>query len=75
MTYPAGHKTPPHDHLPGVNISLTDYTATNTPEGEGAEATGVEGNAGDVSWADARPLHMSKNVGEETLTLVRVEIK
>jgi len=75
MTYPAGHKTPPHDHLPGVNIMLTDYQATNTPEGEGAEAVGVEGNAGDVSWADAGPVHVSENIGEEAFSLVRVEIK
>ena len=26
MTYPAGDKSRAHDHLPGVNVMLMDYT-------------------------------------------------
>ena len=73
MTYPAGYKTPLHDHLPGASVMLTDYKAKSAPEGEEGEE--AEGKAGEVSWADAAPPHVSENTGEEEFSLIRVEIK
>ncbi len=55
------------------NVMLTDYAVQSMAEGEEAEET--EGKAGDISWADARPLHVSENTGEEELSLIRVEVK
>ena len=72
MTYPAGYATPPHTHLPGVNIMLNDYKGTNTPEG--GDPNEVAGEAGEVSWAEAGPPHVTENAGDE-ISLLRVEIK
>lgn len=52
---------------------LTDYTGKSAPEGEQAEET--EGKSGDISSADARPLHVSENTGGEELSIIRVEVK
>ena len=73
MTYPVGHQTPPHTHLPGVNVTLAPSKGTN--QTEGGELNEFEGEANQVNWADAGPAHVTTSTGENEFSIIRVEIK
>lgn len=72
MKYPEGYATPPHNHYAGVNVLLTDATATSAAEGEETEP--AESSAGLAAWADSGEPHVTRNLGGE-IEIVRVELK
>ena len=73
MNYPEGYATPPHNHYPGVSISLSDVKATSAPEGEETET--AEQEAGVAGWSDGGgDPHVTRNLGGE-MHIVRVELK
>ena len=73
MNYPEGYATPPHNHYPGVGISLSEVKATSAPEGEETET--VEQEAGVATWSDGGgDPHVTRNLGGE-MHIIRVELK
>jgi len=73
MHYPEGYTTPPHNHFPGVGITLSDVKATSAPDGE--ETDVAEQQAGVATWSDGGgDPHVTRNLGGD-MHLIRVELK
>jgi quercetin dioxygenase-like cupin family protein len=73
MVYEPGYKTPMHNHLPGVTVSLS-ATSVHTWDASGEESD-TETVYGTVGWSDGSTVHANRVTGDVALELVRVEIK
>jgi hypothetical protein len=70
---PAGTTEPPHRHLRGVSVCMTEYTIESRPVPNG-EWTRSERKLGTVYWSEAS-LHQLRNVGKTTSHTIRIELK
>ncbi|MGH9386245.1 MAG: hypothetical protein ACRD2N_18370 [Vicinamibacterales bacterium] len=70
---PAGTVEPPHRHMRGVSVCMTEYTIESraVPDGEWVRS---ERKLGTVYWSDAS-LHQLRNVGKTTSHTIRIELK
>ncbi len=70
---PPGTVEPPHRHMRGVSVCMTEYTIESraVPNGEWVRS---ERKLGTVYWSDAS-LHQLRNVGETTSHTIRIELK
>lgn len=70
---PPGTTEPPHRHMRGVSVCMTEYTIESRPVPDG-EWTRSERKLGTVYWSEAS-LHQLRNVGKTTSHTIRVELK
>lgn len=70
---PAGTTEPPHRHMRGVSVCMTEYTIESRPVPNG-EWTRSERKLGTVYWSEAS-LHQLRNVGKTTSHTIRIELK
>jgi hypothetical protein len=70
---PPGTTEPPHRHLRGVSVCMTEYTIESRPVPNG-EWTRSQRKLGTVYWSEAS-LHQLRNVGTTTSHTIRVELK
>ena len=70
---PAGTTEPPHRHLRGVSVCMTEYTIESRPVPNG-DWTRSERKLGTVYWSEAS-LHQLRNVGKTTSHTIRIELK
>ena len=70
---PPGTTEPPHRHLRGVSVCMTEYTIESRPVPNG-EWTRSERKLGTVYWSEAS-LHQLRNVGTTTSHTIRIELK
>jgi hypothetical protein len=70
---PPGTVEPPHRHMRGVSVCMTEYTVESraVPDGEWVRS---ERKLGTVYWSDAS-LHQLRNVGKTTSHTIRIELK
>jgi hypothetical protein len=70
---PAGTTEPPHRHLRGVSVCMTEYTIESraVPDGQWVRS---ERRLGTVYWSEAS-LHQLRNVGKTTSHTIRIELK
>jgi hypothetical protein len=70
---PAGVTEPPHRHLRGVSVCMTEYTIESKalPNGDWVRS---ERKLGTVYWSEAS-LHQLRNVGKTTSHTIRIELK
>jgi hypothetical protein len=70
---PPGTVEPPHRHMRGVSVCMTEYTIESraVPDGEWVRS---ERKLGTVYWSDAS-LHQLRNVGKTTSHTIRIELK
>jgi beta-alanine degradation protein BauB len=70
---PPGTVEPPHRHMRGVSVCMTEYTIESraVPNGEWVRS---ERKLGTVYWSDAS-LHQLRNVGQTTSHTIRIELK
>jgi hypothetical protein len=70
---PAGTVEPPHRHMRGVSVCLTEYTVESKtlPDGQWVRS---ERKLGTVYWSEAS-LHQLRNVGTTTSHTIRIELK
>jgi hypothetical protein len=70
---PPGTVEPPHRHLRGVSVCMTEYTIESraVPNGDWVRS---ERKLGTVYWSDAS-LHQLRNVGKTTSHTIRIELK
>lgn len=70
---PAGTVEPPHRHMRGVSVCLTEYTVESKilPDGQWVRS---ERKLGTVYWSEAS-LHQLRNVGKTTSHTIRIELK
>jgi hypothetical protein len=70
---PAGTTEPPHRHLRGVSVCMTEYTIESraVPDGQWVRS---ERKLGTVYWSEAS-LHQLRNVGKTTSHTIRIELK
>jgi hypothetical protein len=70
---PAGTTEPPHRHLRGVSVCMTEYTIESKalPNGQWVRS---ERKLGTVYWSEAS-LHQLRNVGKTTSHTIRIELK
>lgn len=70
---PAGTTEPPHRHMRGISVCMTEYTIESRPVPNG-EWTRSERKLGTVYWSEAS-LHQLRNVGKTTSHTIRIELK
>lgn len=70
---PPGTVEPPHRHLRGISVCMTEYTIESRalPNGEWVRS---ERKPGVVYWSEAS-LHQVRNVGKTPSHTIRVELK
>jgi hypothetical protein len=70
---PPGVTEPPHRHLRGVSVCMTEYTIESKalPNGEWVRS---DRKLGTVYWSEAS-LHQLRNVGKTTSHTIRIELK
>jgi hypothetical protein len=70
---PAGTVEPPHRHLRGVSVCMTEYTieSRTLPDGEWVRS---ERELGTVYWSEAS-LHQVRNIGKTPSHTIRIELK
>lgn len=70
---PAGTVEPPHRHLRGVSVCMTEYTLESRilPDGEWIRN---ERKLGTVYWSEAS-LHQVRNIGTTMSHTMRIELK
>jgi hypothetical protein len=70
---PAGTVEPPHRHMRGVSVCMTEYTIESraVPNGEWVRS---ERQLGTVYWSESS-LHQLRNVGKTTSHTIRIELK
>ena len=70
---PAGTVEPPHRHLRGVSVCMTEYTLESRilPDGEWVRN---ERKLGTVYWSEAS-LHQVRNIGTTMSYTMRIELK
>jgi len=71
ITYGPGEKSVMHEHPDGVVVFLTDQKIT-FPDGKTEELTA---KAGETNWVLGVKQHLPKNIGDEPLELILVEMK
>lgn len=70
---PPGTVEPPHRHMSGVSVSMTEYTieSRTLPNGEWVRS---ERKQGTVYWSEGS-LHQVRNVGKTPSHTIRIELK
>jgi beta-alanine degradation protein BauB len=70
---PPGTVEPPHRHMRGVSVCMTEYVIESRalPDGEWVRS---ERKAGVVYWSEAS-LHQVRNVGKTPSHTIRIELK
>ena len=70
---PPGTVEPPHRHMRGVSVCMTEYTVESRtlPDGEWVRS---ERKLGTVYWSESS-LHQLRNVGKTTSHTIRIELK
>jgi hypothetical protein len=70
---PPGTVEPPHRHLRGVSVCMTEYTVESKvlPDGDWVRS---ERKLGTVYWSEAS-LHQLRNVGKTPSHTIRIELK
>ena len=70
---PPGTEEPPHRHMRGVSVCMTEYTIESraVPNGEWVRS---ERKLGTVYWSEGS-LHQLRNVGKTQSHTIRVELK
>lgn len=72
MIYPGNSTTTRHAHRAGFGVALTPLHVVNiTDEGE----TEIEYAAGETFWTNGGSTHMTKNLGDEAIVVLLVELK
>lgn len=72
ITYGPGEESVMHHHPDGIAVFLTDHHVQFTmPDGT---ATEVNASAGETIWAEGGD-HLPKNLGDEPLEVILVELK
>lgn len=70
---PPGTIEPPHRHLRGVSVCMTEYTIESRALPDGAWVRS-ERKVGTVYWSEAS-LHQVRNVGTTASHTIRIELK
>lgn len=70
---PAGTEEPPHRHLRGVSVAMSDYTIEHKPEPVGQWVRNQR-RLGTVYWSEAG-VHQTRNVGTTPSHTIRMELK
>lgn len=70
---PAGSAEPRHRHLPGVSVSMGDYTIEHCDE-PGGKWLRNDRKLGTVYWSEAG-VHETRNVGKTDSHTIRIELK
>ena len=70
---PPGTVEPPHRHMRGVSVCMTEYTIESraVPNGDWVRS---ERKLGTVYWSESS-LHQLRNVGKTTSHTIRIELK
>ena len=70
---PPGTVEPPHRHLRGISVCMTEYTieSRTLPDGDWVRS---ERKLGTVYWSESS-LHQLRNVGKTTSHTIRIELK
>jgi hypothetical protein len=70
---PPGTVEPPHRHMRGISVCMTEYTIESraVPDGEWVRS---ERKLGTVYWSEGS-LHQLRNVGKTQSHTIRVELK
>jgi hypothetical protein len=70
---PPGTVEPPHRHMRGVSVCMTEYTIESraVPDGQWVRS---ERKLGTVYWSEAS-LHQLRNVGKTQSHTIRIELK
>jgi hypothetical protein len=70
---PPGTVEPPHRHMRGISVCMTEYTIESRalPDGEWVRS---ERKAGVVYWSEAS-LHQVRNIGKTPSHTIRIELK
>jgi beta-alanine degradation protein BauB len=70
---PPGTVEPPHRHMRGVSVCMTEYTVESraVPNGEWVRS---ERKLGTVYWSEGS-LHQLRNVGQTQSHTIRIELK
>ena len=70
---PPGTVEPPHRHMRGISVCMTEYTVESRtlPDGDWVRS---ERKLGTVYWSESS-LHQLRNVGNTTSHTIRIELK
>jgi hypothetical protein len=70
---PPGTVEPPHRHMRGISVCMTEYTieSRTLPDGDWVRS---ERKLGTVYWSESS-LHQLRNVGKTTSHTIRIELK
>lgn len=70
---PAGTQEPPHRHLRGVSVSMSDYTIEHLAQ-TSKQWERSQRRLGSVYWSESS-VHQTRNVGTTPSHTIRIELK